>query len=296
MNTLKECPICRNQTFIPFLTCKDFLLTSENFTIVSCGSCHFKFTNPIPYANELGKYYASEEYISHSNNAKGIINNIYKIVRNYTLSGKRKLIDSLSKNKGVLLDIGCGTGEFLNVCKRSGWETMGIEPGNDARKYASEKHQLTVHESIESVKNLNSHFDIITMWHVLEHVDDLNGTIETLKKILKKNGTLLIALPNCSSHDAIVYKEYWAAYDVPRHLYHFTPKDVVNLFEKHDMKLQQLLPMWFDSFYIAMLSEKHKYGKTNYLRAVFNGLISNLKAKKTGNTFSSQIYIIKATL
>lgn len=299
MTTLKECPVCTNQTPTLFLKCNDYLVSGENFSIVCCNSCGFRFTNPIPAEKDLGKYYASEEYISHSNTAKGLINSIYKLIRNYTLVKKRKLIGPSQLPQGgcneerQLLDIGCGTGEFLGICKKSGWSAIGVEPGIAARKYAEEKHGLFIYPTIDSIEKNSDHFDVITMWHVLEHVPDLNETIILLKQLLKKDGTLLVALPNCDSLDARIYQQYWAAYDVPRHLYHFTPKDVKALFNKHGMQVQRILPMWFDSFYIAMLSEKHKFGKTNYLRAIYNGLVSNLKAIKTGQTFSSQIYLIK---
>ena len=138
--------------------------------------------------------------------------------------------------------------------------------------------------------------ELCTQAEILEKDNSLSReqAINLLKQLLKKNGTLLVALPNCNSFDAETYRQHWAAYDVPRHLYHFTPKDITTLFSKHGMRIDKVLPMWFDSFYIALLSEKHKYGKTNYLRAIYNGLLSNLKAIKTGNTFSSQIYIIKS--
>lgn len=301
---MKECPVCDSRVFMPFLTCRDYLVSGEEFSVVNCSNCGFKFTDPAPGAKEVGKYYASEEYISHSNAAKGLVNKVYRLVRNYTLIKKRNLVTppNLTKGEGKrkgekgklkLLDIGCGTGEFLNVCKKAGWETTGIEPGNTARKYAMEKHGLNVSEELNSLKDLHSEFDVITMWHVLEHVHKLNETIALMKQLLKKTGTLVVALPNCSSWDARVYRQYWAAYDVPRHLYHFTPNDVEALFSRNGMAVSKVLPMWFDAFYIAMLSEKHKNGKTNYLRALYNGLRSNLKALKTGRAFSSQVYVIK---
>jgi len=292
MEKLESCPVCNATVFKHFLTCKDFTVSKEEFDIVSCSSCGFKFTNPRPEVNKLGAYYESEEYISHSNTSKGLVNSLYQGVRKYTLIKKLQLINRLNP-KATLLDIGCGTGEFLNVCKEYGWKTTGIEPDEKARNYGVENYNLDVKPENE-LKNLADHsFEIITMWHVLEHVPDLNKRIEEIKRILKLNGTLVVAVPNCDSLDAKIYGKYWAAYDVPRHLYHFTPKDIENLFRKHEMKVSRVLPMIFDSFYVSLLSEKYKNGTPGLIKGFFNGLRSNLAAIKTGRKYSSQIYIIR---
>ncbi len=324
MQEITLCPICEGNKFSPFLTCVDYTVSRETFNIVQCQSCRFKFTNPIPDLDKLGDYYKSEEYISHSGSKKGIINKLYHYVRSYTLLKKLQLVERLyAKNenqesraenqetsnqqptisntqpvtsnrqpKKTLLDIGCGTGEFLNTCKQAKWNVLGIEPGDDARKFASETYGLDVQPE-DTLKTLNNSFyDIITMWHVLEHVPALNERISDLKRLIKPNGKIIIAVPNCSSADAETYKKFWAAYDVPRHLYHFTPQDIEKLIAKHGMRVEQILPMRFDSFYVSMLSDKYKYGKTNLMRSTWNGFISNIKAIKTGRKFSSQIYII----
>jgi 2-polyprenyl-3-methyl-5-hydroxy-6-metoxy-1,4-benzoquinol methylase len=292
MKTLSICPLCNATQFLPFIICKDHTVSRETFNIVKCESCGFKFTNPRPEENNLGDYYKSEDYVSHSNTKKGFINSTYQLVRKYTLLKKLQLLSSYFKT-GKLLDIGCGTGEFLNICKSAKWNTLGIEPDVGARKMAVENFGLDVREEIE-IKNIESEsFDVITMWHVLEHVPQLNERIEDLKRLIKPNGIIIIAVPNCNSLDAKIYKENWAAYDVPRHLYHFTPKDVEHVFKNHDLKLFRILPMIFDSFYVSMLSEKIKTGKTNFIRSMWNGFRSNISAIKTGKTYSSQIYLIR---
>ncbi len=292
METLNNCPICDSTTSNLFLTCVDHTVSRETFHIVQCQSCGFKYTNPRPGEQNLGAYYQSEEYVSHSNTKKGFVNTTYQIVRKYTLLKKLQLLSKYYKT-GNVLDIGCGTGEFLNVCKQAKWNTTGIEPSPGARTMAIKNYTLNVLEESE-IKNLPSeNFDVITMWHVLEHIPKLNERIEDLKRLIKPNGIIIIAVPNCNSLDADIYKENWAAYDVPRHLYHFTPKDVEQLFNKHDLKLFKILPMAFDSFYISMLSEKIKSGKLNLVLAIWIGFRSNLSAIKTGKCYSSQIYIIR---
>jgi 2-polyprenyl-3-methyl-5-hydroxy-6-metoxy-1,4-benzoquinol methylase len=292
METLSNCPVCNAIEYKPFLVCKDNTVSRETFRIVQCVSCGFKYTNPRPEENKLGEYYKSEEYVSHSNTKKGFINSVYQLVRKYTLLKKLQLISGYYKT-GKILDIGCGTGEFLKVFKDASWKTMGIEPSSDARKMAIENYNLDVKEEAE-IKNLESEsFDVITMWHVLEHVPQLNERIKDLKRLIKSNGIIVIAVPNCNSLDAKIYKENWAAYDVPRHLYHFIPKDIDTLFKNQGLKVFKILPMIFDSFYVSMLSEKCRTGKPNIIRALWNGFRSNLSAIKTGETYSSQIYFIR---
>jgi 2-polyprenyl-3-methyl-5-hydroxy-6-metoxy-1,4-benzoquinol methylase len=292
MENLVQCPICNSAQSTPFLSCKDNTVSRETFNIVSCNSCGFKYTNPRPKENELEGYYKSDAYISHSNTQKGLINSIYQLVRKYTLLKKLQLVSKFYKT-GEILDIGCGTGEFLNTFKNAKWNTIGVEPSADAREMAIKNYDLNVIDESGIIGLDNETFDVITMWHVLEHVPKLNERIEDLKRLIKTNGIIIIAVPNCNSLDAKFYKEHWAAYDLPRHLYHFTPNDIESLFKKHSLKVFRILPMVFDSFYVSMLSEKYLTGKSNTIKALWTGLRSNLSALKTGKTYSSQIYLIR---
>jgi len=292
MDTLKSCPICNSGDFLPFLSCKDYTVSRETFSIVRCVSCGFRFTNPRPEAHKLGGYYLSEDYISHSNSSKGLINWLYKKVRAHTIKGKVAQINEESP-VGQILDIGCGTGEFLNACISSGWKGNGVEPSEMAAAQAKKNFGLSVFSEEEMNKLPSTSYDIITMWHVLEHVPSLIDRIKDLHRLLKSNGVVLIAVPNCESKDAKHYKEFWAAYDVPRHLYHFSPGDIENLFSKHGFTIKSILPMKFDSYYVSMLSEKYKSGKPRILRALFQGALSNLNVGAKGLTSSSQIYILK---
>lgn len=289
LNHLKKCPICGGEKHSDFLSAVDHNVSNDTFNIVSCDSCGFKFTNPIPTIETIGEYYKSENYISHSNTKKGIVNKIYQVVRKRAIDQKEKLIKGISSGK-QLLDIGCGTGDFLAHCKNMGWNVIGLEPDSDARKIAKENHNVDA-LPLEELYQLNENtFDVISMWHVLEHVYNLNEDIEQIKRLLKADGKLVVAVPNCSSYDAEYYKKDWAAYDLPIHLYHFTPNDIRNLFQNHQMKMEKVLPMYYDSYYISMLSEKYKGG--NIVSAFFKGLRSNRKAKASGEKYSSQIYII----
>ncbi len=291
MNKISHCPICESSSFSETLRCIDYTVSQEEFTIVECNKCHFQFTNPKPQENEIGRYYESEEYISHSNTNKGLIHKLYQVVRNKTLKDKLKLIDRFG-NERTLLDIGSGTGEFLNVCQKNGWTCKGIEPSEKARSFAIDTYQLDISPESEISLLKENSYCIVTMWHVLEHVYHLNQRLSEIKKLLKPSGTLVVAVPNRNSHDAEFYEKYWAAYDLPRHLYHFTPNDIKNLADKFDFELIDTKPMRFDSFYVSMLSEKYKTGKINYTSAFLRGLVSNLKAKSK-KSFSSQIYFLK---
>lgn len=291
MEQLNKCLICGSKVLKKFLLCKDHFLTKETFSIVECNNCGFRFTNPRPFSYNLNKYYKSEEYISHSNTKKGIINKIYQLVRNYTINKKFNLINNLGTGKSII-DIGCATGEFLNYFKKNNWKTIGIEPNENARNFAIRNFNLDIKDE-DSIKEINNNsFDIITMWHVLEHVPLLNERISEIRRILKNDGYLIVAVPNCNSFDARIYKEFWAAYDVPRHLYHFTQSSVESLFKKHCLAIDKIIPMKFDSFYVSLLSEKYKTGKQNFHKAFFNGIKSNYFGRKNDNNYSSLIFVI----
>jgi 2-polyprenyl-3-methyl-5-hydroxy-6-metoxy-1,4-benzoquinol methylase len=293
MTTLTNCPCCGGNSFEPFLACKDYTVTQETFQIVSCKACNFKFTNPRPSADNIGGYYKSENYISHSNTSKGIISKLYKTVRNYTLKRKVKLIQKYSQ-KGNLLDYGCGTGMFLSSARSSTWNVYGIEPDSAAREFAKKESGAEVYEDVETAHGMlaNINFDCVTLWHVLEHILDLNQTVAWFYSKLKPGGILVIAVPNYTSYDAQHYKEHWAAYDVPRHLYHFEEKSMAGIVSKAGFKHLESLPMRFDSFYVSMLSEQYKTRKINYISAFLSGLRSNLKAKHAKD-YSSVIYVFK---
>ena len=292
MLTIDKCLVCGSDSFEPFLVCKDYTVSQENFNIVSCKSCGFKFTNPRPENSVIGDYYKAEEYVSHSNTTKGVVNKLYHSVRNYTLKQKLKLISSYV-SRGTMLDYGCGTGMFLNVCKNDGWETYGMEPDDNARKMSIEKG-LDVFSDKDKVSDriADKKFNAITLWHVLEHVTDMEATLSFFKSKLNNDGVLIIAVPNHVSYDAQYYKEFWAAYDVPRHLHHFDINSMTSLVEKAGFKFQESKPMKFDSFYVSMLSEKYKTGSVNLVKAFLVGLTSNFKAKDT-HSYSSTIYIFK---
>ena len=252
-----------------------------------------RFTQDVPDAESIGSYYKSKDYISHSNTSKGLINRLYQVVRKRTLKQKRKLICKVTDiNQGDLLDVGSGTGAFVNEMQRNGWKAVGLEPDAGAREVAQNIFNCEL-KNIDDLFHLTPNsFDAITIWHVLEHVHDLHNYIHQLKNLLKQTGKIIIAVPNYTSFDAFVYKEYWAAYDVPRHLYHFSPTSMKYLVEKNGMHLKDVKPMWFDSFYVSLLSSKYKSGKTKWLNAMWTGLRSNLKAMNDNRKCSSVIYII----
>ena len=295
LETLDQCPVCQQSSFSNYLNVEDYTVSHKEFTIQQCNSCYFLFTNPRPSEQQIGAYYESQDYISHHDEAKDLMSKVYTSVRNHTIEEKVKLINSVVQPKGALLDIGCGTGNFLSAVKQDGWKTFGTEPDSGAREVASKRVGATVFESIFEDSLGAQQYDIITMWHVLEHVHKLNETIDWLQNHLKPNGRIIIAVPNPQSYDAAKYGRFWAAYDVPRHLYHFTRATMKNLLQRHGLTVKKILPMWFDSFYVSMLSTKYKSNKTNLIDSAITGLQSNLKGRagvnKELNT-SSLIYII----
>jgi 2-polyprenyl-3-methyl-5-hydroxy-6-metoxy-1,4-benzoquinol methylase len=283
------------------LTCIDHTVSQEKFHLEWDAKYEMYITTPRPDDKDLGRYYESASYISHTDAKESFIDKLYQMVKNYTIKQKVQLIGSFTTSDISILDIGCGTGDFLVACKNRGWEVEGIEPNEKARHLASNKLQLlnnpksdkVHHDILELVKNKRK-YDVISMWHVLEHVTNLSEYIEYLKSLLKPNGILLIAVPNFNSFDADYYKEHWAAYDVPRHLWHFSKKSIDLLFKKTNLQVIKTIPMKFDSYYVSLLSEKYKTGNSNFLRALYIGSLSNLKAIWS-KEYSSLIYVLKHT-
>jgi SAM-dependent methyltransferase len=286
------CKVCNTQTFIDFLKVKDYTVSRETFGIVKCDSCGFVCTQ-FETNRDLGYFYDSPEYISHTNSDSGFFNSIYQKVRSYTLGKKFNLVNAYGKVDSVF-DYGCGTGHFLNYCKSKNLDCFGIEPSDSARAIAM-KAGLNVLSDIDKFQEKVSRetFDVITLWHVLEHVPDLNDTVSFLKSRMHKDSTIFIAVPNHTSLDAKYYKEHWAAYDVPRHLYHFSPDSIRKLMSNHGLEMVGMKPMWFDAYYVAMLSEKYKNGKVSYIKAMWHGFRSNLNTLFNSGQCSSQIYIFK---
>ncbi len=288
-----NCPVCNSPDIKNVLYAKDHTVSGETFQVAECNGCTLRFTQDVPDATSISPFYKSENYISHSNTSKGLINSLYQSVRKKTLKQKRRLIEKATGlNTGNLLDVGSGTGAFLQEMKKNGWKVTGLEPDADARQVAREISAVELMDISQFYKLPAGTYDAITLWHVLEHVHDLHPYIQHLKNLLKENGKIFIAVPNYTSKDAEVYKEYWAAYDVPRHLYHFSPQSMKVVLEKNGLKLQSYLPMWYDSFYISMLSSKYKNDKTNLVASFFNGLRSNMKAMGDVKRCSSVIYVI----
>lgn len=289
---LNECPICGSKKQKLYLKTRDYFLTQEEFKITECQKCGFHFTNPRPQKEFLAPYYKSEEYFSHRSTKSSLVGFLYQRVRKYTLRKKYQLISSY-KSGDYILDIGCATGQFLNEFRRRGWNCSGIEPDEKARKYANKKFGLKAYDEDQMVSFEDHSFDVISMWHVLEHVSDLEQRVKDLRRLIKDNGCIFIALPNIDSWDAKHYQEYWAGLDVPRHLYHFRKEDVENLFISHGFKMHQILPMKFDAFYVSVLSEKYKKNPLYLFSAFFNALFSNFKASKRRPNHSSLLYVLK---
>ncbi len=272
-----------------FLTVIDHSVSKETFDLYYDQDLDLLITSPQPSPNDLGRYYESNDYISHTDSKRSLFEKAYHFVKGIALKNKLNLINSCSPTKGNLLDIGAGTGDFLLSAKQNGWKTIGVEPSQKAKGIAISKG-ITFSESTQDLESKS--FDVITMWHVLEHVPDLEIQIQELKRLVRPNGTIIIAVPNFKSYDANYYGKFWAAYDVPIHFWHFSKTAIQILFEKENIKLEKVLPMKFDSFYVSLLSEKYKNGKMNYLKAFWIGLLSNWKAKSSLES-SSHIYVLK---
>lgn len=274
-----------------FIKVKDFTVSNEEFDLVFNEKFQCLETTPQPALEKLGSYYESEDYISHTDASKSFVDKLYHIVKKYALQKKVQLVKKNTSGNSIL-DVGCGTGDFLKVCQEQNFNVLGVEPNEKARNLA----EMKLGNSTDIFSNLfqidSKKFDVITMWHVLEHVPDLETYIEKLTSLLNPGGILIIAVPNYKSYDAKYYKQFWAAYDVPRHLWHFSKKSIKKLFTGDKFDHIGIKPMLFDSFYVSILSEKNKTGKSNLIKAFFVGLFSNLSGNFS-KEFSSHIYLLK---
>jgi len=300
LETLRECPSCNKSDFTKHLSCTDFTYSKQPFDIVSCASCGLLFTNPRPDENGIGVFYDNPEYVSHTDTNKGLLFRLFGIVKSYTLGQKRKLLERLSTDKTVL-DYGAGSGDFSNELASNGWKVSSFEPDSNARQLIQKKN--TSIELIDSLDSLNDKSkSVIALWHVLEHVHRLQETTQHFNRILTDDGKLIIAVPNHTSYDAKFYQENWAAYDVPRHLYHFNPDTIQTLMNSQGFKLVDTKPMWFDSYYVCLLSEKNSSNSgllkslIGWGRAFIVGSTSNLKALGDTKKCSSVTYIFEKAI
>ncbi len=296
MNFLKQdrCPLCGKEHLAKVMTCTDHYATGESFDLFECKDCGFLFTQSVPVEAEIGRYYESPDYISHTDTHKGLMNKLYHWVRKYMLSRKACLVKKQSGlNEGSLLDIGTGTGYFAQTMKMKGWKVSAIEKSQQARNFSKEHFQLDVDAPEVLPTYASQSFDVVTLWHVLEHLESLNETWETLFRILKDTGVLVIAVPNPTSYDARKYKEMWAAYDVPRHLWHFSPSAMQQFGAKHGFALIERYPMPFDAFYVSMLTEKYKKNSFPFLRGCLVGAQAWMASLVKKDCSSSMIYIFR---
>lgn len=284
--------LSKNKQLTPPFKVTDLSVSNEEFELVLNQEYGYLETRPKPELSLLPNYYKSEDYISHSDSKRNLFEKSYHLVRKIALKHKVSFINSISSSNKNLLDIGCGTGDFLRAAQKHQWHVTGIEPNQSARNIANQKTKQRVFDTDQLLK-LDTHtFDVITLWHVFEHLSNPESQIKQLKRLLKPNGILLIAVPNYKSFDAIHYKRFWAAFDVPRHLYHFCRSSVDKLVSKQDMTITRVKPLIFDAFYISLLSEKYKHATLYFLRAFFIGLLSNIRGLMS-REYSSLLYVIK---
>jgi SAM-dependent methyltransferase len=286
-----HCPVCGNKLLEQYLDSADFFFTQESFTLNRCAECGLILTNPFPGFEESLKYYQSETYFSHPNKKRNLFGYLYQLVRIQNMRSKIRVVKKFIRS-GRILDIGCGSGDFLLACIKNGFDVSGIEVNDDARNFTSARIGSSVYQPKDSMIIPSHHFGMITMWHVLEHIHDLDRQMNDIVRMLEPNGFLLLALPNPESYDCRKYGRHWAAWDLPRHVFHFTPKTIHLLAGKFGLKPIQTFPMKWDAYYISMLSEGYRQSNLGLLRGLFAGLSSNLRAKRTGN-YSSLIYVFK---
>jgi SAM-dependent methyltransferase len=293
MTAKHKCLVCGSQDLEASLRCKDHLTGKDSFEIYGCKACGLKFTMDPPSEGEIPEYYDTGDYISHSDSKKGLVNTLFHFTRRLMLTRKRKIIARVTGSKtGTLLDIGCGTGYFASFMKDKGWDVSGLEPNEKARDFAINNFDLKVYSGTEDLAALNEHYDCVTLWHVFEHFHDPVKYLSFIRRMLKPGASCIIAMPNCGSFDAKHYRQFWAAWDVPRHLWHFTP-DVFNIFcENNGFNITKIIKLPADVFYISILSERYRGANLPFLSGTLKGLWFSLLALFNKKGSSSLIYIL----
>ena len=276
-----KCPWCGSDKAQINLWLKDEFLSKEDFHICECLNCGLLYTMPRPSKDKIGNYYKSEEYYSHQENKKGFIPKIYECVKKVNLRHKYKLATE-GLETGNMMDIGCGVGDFIHTAEVKGWQGLGVEPSDDAKAIAKKRVKANIIRSEELEKLPDGTFDLITMWHVLEHVDELKWQVSQLQRLVKSNGRIVIAVPNYKSYDGQYYKEHWAAYDVPRHLNHFNKQTITKIFKASGLELKKTDKLIWDAYYISYMSEQYKHHKFPLIKGAYRGLVSNCKARRSG--------------
>jgi SAM-dependent methyltransferase len=289
-----SCPLCLNENVSVKFRSVDHFISKEVFQIAQCEGCGFQFTQDYPDEKEIGRYYESDEYISHSDTSKGLSNKLYRFARSFMLRRKLAIIRKVAGlNSGSLLDIGSGTGHFAETMKNGGWDVKGIEINDKARSYSIAQFGLDIAGPEEMTTLRPESFDCITLWHVLEHFHDPFKYASEIKRLLKPDGHCVIALPNSNSYDARHYGEYWAAYDVPRHLWHFSPDTFTLFAEKTGFKVMEIRNLPLDVFYISSLSEKYKKSTFAFIKGMARAKFYAFKSLFNTEKSSSMIYILK---
>lgn len=294
MVEVKECPACGSSQWDDGLSVADFRTTKEEFRVITCSSCGLKATSPRPEDDRLGHYYPSEEYISHSNKAKGVLDGLYKLARMRSLALKEAWLRSWSGGSAKkLLDYGAGNGAFLHHCQSKGWQVLGVEMSATARAVAAKDFGLELLDPAEAKRTeWGASMDIISLWHVLEHLPDLDGHMQFFANALVQGGKLVVAVPNPYSQDAEKYRQNWAAYDVPLHLWHFSKESLDQLAATHGLVRVHTRGLPFDAYYISMLSEKKAGSAFAPIRGMWHGFLSNMKARRTGQ-WSSLVHVFE---
>ena len=288
------CPLCGASGQMPYADCIDFTVSKESFILLRCPQCGVVFTSNPPKESETIRYDTLDLKLKLGDSPRGLTDKLYYYVRHRMLRKKASIVESQSyRTGGTLLNYGAKTGYFSHYMERRGWKVTSIEKYHEERQFSLETFHHRMYDVSEMDRLTPETFDVITLWHVFEHCYNPNGLLNRFYRLLRPGGILLIACPNICSTDAMHYGANWAAYNVPRHLWHFNPTSLSNLLNKHGFTLMHRQKLSYDCFYISVLSEKNKNSKMPFLRGMWFGMrcwfISLARLDKS----SSLVYVFR---
>ena len=283
-----NCIICENNESVDYLQLTDRLsILPTNYHLVQC-QCSFVYLNPRPKIDNISSYYPSEKYDPHYMSNKSIWIKFYHFVQFFTLRWKYSKIPDIHRSRN-LLDIGAGQGEFASFMSKRGWNVV-IQDANIDIIDKNIPHDYNFVKDLQQINESES-FNVITLWHSLEHIHNIKDLYSQINRLLAPEGVLLIAVPNLQAPEKKSFGVKWAAYDAPRHLYHFHPDSIKRLCMKYDFKIVRKFSLFQDSPYNILLSISNK-SLIQLLRAAIILFMTLIQSIYRGPDYSSSFLVI----
>jgi len=280
-----DCIICNSTINSPYIEVLD-RFSCKSFQIVKC-ECGFKFLSPRPKFSGITYYYENDDYDPHRLENKSIFHTVYGWVQKIALRWKFKHISKFIRS-GNLLDIGGGGGRFCSYFKSKGWR-VSLQDNSSKARFLAQEADIETYTLLSEIQS--QQFDLITMWHSLEHIHAIDALFQNVNRLTSDDGFLVVAVPNINAPERKFLGKDWAPWDAPRHLYHFNYAQLSKLLRKYGWKIEFSMPMIQDTPYNILLSLNIK----SPLELIWGGFVllySLIKITIGGVNSSSSLMVI----